>query len=78
MGCGHPKRAHYWLHYGPQMRGRHDDAVQALRTAERAYPAKVLRDPFVRDTIAVLLRRARKDAVGQELRDIARRAGLLG
>lgn len=85
-GSVHPERhpfllgqAQYWLHYGcalAQLRGRHDDAVRALHTAEDLHPTKVRRDPFVRDTLAVLLRRARKDAVGQELRDMARRAGL--
>jgi hypothetical protein len=72
-------RAMYWLHYGgalAQLRGRHDDAVRALRTAEDIHPTKVQRDPFVRDTLAVLLRHSRRDAVGQELRGMARRAGL--
>jgi transcriptional regulator with XRE-family HTH domain len=72
-------RAMYWLHYGgalAQLRGRHDDAVRALRTAEDIHPTKVRRDPFVRDTLAVLLRHSRRDAVGQELRGMARRAGL--
>ena len=72
-------RAMYWLHYGcalAPLRGHHDDAVRALRTAEDIHPTKVRRDPFVRDTIAVLLLDARQDAVGQELRGMARRAGL--
>ncbi len=86
-GKVHPERhpfrlgqGQYWLHYGcalAQLRGRHDEAVRALRTAEHIQPTKVLRDVMVRDTLAVLLRRARKDAVGQELRGMARRAGLL-
>ncbi|MGH3829256.1 MAG: helix-turn-helix domain-containing protein [Pseudonocardiaceae bacterium] len=72
-------RAQYWQTYGralARLRGRHDDAVRALRTAEGIFPAVVLRDPFVRDTLAVLLRRSRRDAVGQELQGMARRAGL--
>jgi transcriptional regulator with XRE-family HTH domain len=72
-------RAMYWLHYGcalAPLRGHHDDAVRALRTAENIHPTKVRRDPFVRDTIAVLLLGARRDAAGQELRGMARRAGL--
>jgi hypothetical protein len=71
----------YWLHYGgalAQLRGRHDDAVRALRTAENIHPTKVQRDPFVRDTLAVLLRHSRRDTVGQELRGMACRAGLRG
>jgi hypothetical protein len=74
-------RTYYWVGYGgalAQLRGRHDDAVRALRRAETLYPLRVQRDPFVRDTLAVLLRHSRRDAVGQELRGMARRAGLPG
>jgi DNA-binding Xre family transcriptional regulator len=86
-GNVHPERhplpvgqAQYWLHYGralAQLRGRHDDAVRALRTAEDIFPTMVLRDVMVRDTIAVLLRHSRRDATGEELRGMASRAGLL-
>jgi hypothetical protein len=85
-GNVHPERhpfrlgqSQYWLHYGcalAQLRGCHDDAVWALRTAEDIHPAKVRRDVMARDTLAVLLRHSRQDAVGQELRGMARRAGL--
>ncbi|MGH3569506.1 MAG: helix-turn-helix domain-containing protein, partial [Pseudonocardia sp.] len=43
-------RAFYWAHHGRalvQLRGRDDDAVRALRTAEGLYPTKVQRDPLV-------------------------------
>jgi hypothetical protein len=50
--------------------------VRALRAAEDIHPTKVRRDAMVRDTLAVLLRHSRQDAVGQELRGMARRAGL--
>lgn len=72
-------RSLYWVHSGralAQLRGRHDDAVRALRTAERIFPTMVLRDPKVRDTIATLLPRTRQDAIGTELRGMAHRAGL--
>ena len=72
-------RAHYWIHYGralARLRGRRDDAVLALRTAEDLFPTKVRRDPMVRDVIAGLLARSRRDAVGRELRGMAYRAGL--
>jgi transcriptional regulator with XRE-family HTH domain len=79
----HPERhpypvgqAQYWVHYGralSQLRGRHDDAARALRIAERIHPHRVLRDPFVRDTLAVLLRHSRR---GAPAREMARRAGL--
>ena len=72
-------RAQHWVHYGralSQLR-RHDDAVRALRNAERIHPHRVQRDPFVRDTLAVLLRRSRRGSTAdQELRGMTRRAGL--
>ncbi|MGH3773167.1 MAG: helix-turn-helix domain-containing protein [Pseudonocardiaceae bacterium] len=72
-------RAFHWLHYGralAQLRGRHDDAVRALRTAEDIFPTLVRRHSLVRDTIATLLPGARRDAMGTELRGLAHRAGL--
>ncbi len=72
-------RVYYWVGYGralARLRGRRDDAVRALRRAETIYPLRVRRNPFVRDTIAVLLPGARRDAVGRELRGMASRAGL--
>ena len=72
-------RAWYWVDYGralTRLPERRNEAVMALRTAEDIFPTKVLRDPFVRDSLAVLLPGARRDAVGEELRGMARRAGL--
>lgn len=74
-------RVYHWVGYGralAQLRGRHDDAVRTFRSAERVSPHRVLRDPLVRDALAVLLRHSRRDAVGEELRGMARRAGLSG
>ncbi len=74
-------RVYYWSGYGralARLRGRRDDAVQALCRAEMLNPVRVRRDPLVRDTIAVLLPGARRDAVGRELRNMAARAGLRG
>lgn len=78
----HPHRgsqALYWVDYGralTRLRGRHEDAVRALRRAELISPHQVQRDPFARDTLAVLLRHSRRDVTGEELRGMARRAGL--
>jgi len=75
------RRATYWVDYGralARLRGRRDDAVRALRTAEDIFPARVHRNPFARDILGELVVRARQDAVGRELRGIARRAGLPG
>ena len=72
-------QAHYWMFYGralAQLRGRRDDAVRALRTAEDIFPIKVRRDPLIRDVIATLLPGTRNDAIGTELRRMAHRAGL--
>ncbi|MGH3840158.1 MAG: helix-turn-helix domain-containing protein [Pseudonocardiaceae bacterium] len=79
---GHPfavNRANYWARYGSalaRLRGRREDAVLALRKAEEIFPAKVQRDPIIRDVIGGLLVRHRDDAVGRELRGMAYRAGL--
>ena len=67
------------MHYGralARLRGRQDDAVMALRTAEDIFPTAVRRHPQARDAIATLLPRARRDATGMELRGLAYRAGL--
>ncbi|MGH3834599.1 MAG: helix-turn-helix domain-containing protein [Pseudonocardiaceae bacterium] len=72
-------RAFHWMHYGralARLRGRHDDAVRALRTAEDIHPTLVRRNPLVRDTVTTLLSGARRDAMGTELRRLAQRAGL--
>jgi transcriptional regulator with XRE-family HTH domain len=73
-GC----RAMYWVDYGraARVRGRHDDAVRAFRRAEQISPRRVHRNPYAREVIAKLVSRARHDAVGEELREMARRAGL--
>ncbi|MGH3824931.1 MAG: helix-turn-helix domain-containing protein [Pseudonocardiaceae bacterium] len=74
-------RVYHWVGYGralTRLRGRQNDAVRALRRAESIHPHRVQRDPFVRDALAKLVTRARHDAVGEELRGMARRAGLPG
>lgn len=79
----HPFRgcqAMYWVDYGralAQLRGRHDDAVKAFRHAERISQRRVHRNPYAREVLGQLVSRARRDAVGRELRGMAYRAGLL-
>ncbi len=73
------RQAAYWIDYGralSQLRGCHEDAVRALRRAEVIFPTRVHRNPFARETIAGLTVRARRDAVGRELRGMAYRMGL--
>ncbi|MBV8542110.1 MAG: helix-turn-helix transcriptional regulator [Pseudonocardiales bacterium] len=78
----HPNRsrqAAYWIDYGralARLRGRQDDAVMALRRGETLSPLHTQRNPFVREVLAELLVRARRDAAGRELRGMAYRAGL--
>jgi hypothetical protein len=74
------RRVAYWADYGQalaRLRGRHDDAVMALRRAELISPHRIQRNPIIRDVLAVLLRHSRRSSpADQELRDMARRAGL--
>ncbi len=74
------READYWVSYGgalSHLRGRSDDAVRALRRAEVISPHHVHRDPFVREALAGLLPRVRRDSpTGRELRRMAYRAGL--
>ncbi|MGH3898062.1 MAG: helix-turn-helix domain-containing protein [Pseudonocardiaceae bacterium] len=79
----HPFRgcqAMYWVDCGralARVRGRHSDAVMALRRAEQISPRRVYRNPLARDLIGVLLARFRRDSpMGRELRRMAYRAGL--
>lgn len=78
----HPSRTiqtTYWCNLGrafTQIRGQHEQAVRALRTAERIFPAMVHREPLVRDALATLVTRARRNAVGEQLRSMAYRSGI--
>ena len=72
-------QAAYWADYGralARMRGRQQDAVIALRRAELISPHRIQRGPVIRTVLAELMARARRDAVGRELRGMAYRAGL--
>ncbi|MGH3889281.1 MAG: hypothetical protein ACRDSZ_22440 [Pseudonocardiaceae bacterium] len=72
----------YWADYGQalaRLRGRHEDAVRALRRAELISPHRIQRNPIVREVLAGLLTRTRRDSpAGQELRRMAYRADLPG
>lgn len=58
------------------IRGREAQAVEALRRAEALAPQRIRNSPFVRETVSNLMRRARRDAGGRELRGLAYRMGL--
>jgi transcriptional regulator with XRE-family HTH domain len=69
----------YWREYGralARLPRQYESAVMALRNAERISPEHVHRHPFTRSLLAEMLTRAKKDAVGRELRGMAYRAGL--
>jgi hypothetical protein len=58
------------------IRGREAQAVEALQRAEQLAPQRIHTSPFIRETVTELLRRARRDAGGRELRGMAYRMGL--
>ncbi|MGH4020274.1 MAG: helix-turn-helix domain-containing protein [Pseudonocardiaceae bacterium] len=73
------RRTTYWVDFGraaARLRGRRDDAVRALLTAEDLFPVRLYRNPFARDAIAGLVEQSRRDAGGRDLRGLASRAGL--
>ncbi|HEX6401772.1 MAG TPA: helix-turn-helix transcriptional regulator [Pseudonocardiaceae bacterium] len=72
-------QAAYWADYGralARMRGRQRDAVMALRRAELISPHRIQRGPVIREVLAELVARSKRDAVGRELQGMAYRAGL--
>lgn len=69
----------FWADLGRGMateKATRDDAVVALRRAEEIAPQRIRTNPFVREAVTDLIRRARRDAVGRELRGMAYRMGL--
>lgn len=68
-----------WADYGralARIRGRQQDAVTALRRAELISPHRIQRGSVIREVLAELLSRSRRDGTGRELRGMAYRAGL--
>lgn len=55
---------------------RRMDAVMELKRAENIYPLVVQRNQLARDLLASLITHARNDAIGEELRKMAYRAGI--
>ncbi|HET9255548.1 MAG TPA: helix-turn-helix transcriptional regulator, partial [Pseudonocardiaceae bacterium] len=80
----HPHRsrqADYWITYGralARIRGRHEQAVIALRRAELILPHYVQRDPITRDVIDELRFRSYKDDAVRSLADHDTHRGWLG
>ena len=59
------------------MLGRDADAVRELRQAERLSPAQVHNYPLIRELITEMLSRARREAIGRDLRGLAWRMNLI-
>ena len=73
------RRSAFYLDLGRGLateRATWNDAVVAIRRAEEIAPQKTRANPFVKETVTDLVRRARRDAVGQELRGMAFRMGV--
>jgi hypothetical protein len=75
-----PRRATYWVDYGralARVRGRHEEAVMALRRAETISPLHLHRSPLAPEALIGLLTRTRRDSpAGRQLRRMAYRARL--
>lgn len=59
------------------MLGKDADAVRELRQAERLSPAQTHHHPLIRELVADMLTRSRREAGGRDLRGIAWRMNLI-
>jgi transcriptional regulator with XRE-family HTH domain len=59
-----------------RVRGRDEQAVEAIRRAEQLAPSLVRTRPPVRAAVTVLLHRTKKESVRRELRGLAHRMGI--
>jgi len=76
---GTSRAAEFWADVGRALAGEkktRQQAVGVLLRAEQLAPQRIRHDLFVRETVAGLLRQARRDAGGRELRGLAWRMGL--
>jgi hypothetical protein len=72
-------QAGFWAEVGQALAAEkktRDKAVRVLIHAERLAPQRIRHDVFVREAVAGLLRTARRDAGGRELRGLAWRLGV--
>jgi transcriptional regulator with XRE-family HTH domain len=73
------RQAEFWADLGRGMaeeRATRQEAVIALLRAEKLAPQRIRMHPLVREAVGDLIRRARRDAVGRELRGLGHRMGL--
>ncbi|MGH4007548.1 MAG: helix-turn-helix domain-containing protein [Pseudonocardiaceae bacterium] len=73
------QQAEFWAEVGRALvseKKTRDKAVRVLVHAEQLAPQRIRHDLFVRETVTDLLRQARRDAGGRELRGLAWRMGV--
>ncbi|MGH3770616.1 MAG: helix-turn-helix domain-containing protein [Pseudonocardiaceae bacterium] len=73
------RQARFWVEVGCVLvaeRKTREEGLRVLLRAERLAPQRVRNDLFVREAVANLLRQARRDAGGRELRGLAWRMGV--
>jgi transcriptional regulator with XRE-family HTH domain len=73
------RRASFWsdVARGYAQERRDEAAVRAFCTAEQLAPQRVRASTVIRETVGDILRRARRDAGGRELRSLAHRVGVV-
>ncbi|WP_250291113.1 helix-turn-helix domain-containing protein [Frankia sp. CiP1_Cm_nod1] len=73
------RRAHFYADLGrglAQSRGKDAQALAMFREAEKLAPEQIRTNPLIRETVAVMLQRARSTAGGRDLRGLAYRMGI--
>ncbi|MGH3829189.1 MAG: helix-turn-helix domain-containing protein [Pseudonocardiaceae bacterium] len=76
---GTSRQAEFWADLGRALivgKKTQEKGVRVLLHAEQLAPQRIRHDVFIRETIADLLRQARRDAGGRELRGLAWRMGV--
>jgi transcriptional regulator with XRE-family HTH domain len=76
---GTSRQAEFWAEVGRALAAEkktREQAVRVLVRAEQLAPQRIHNDVFVREAVAGLLRQARRDAGGRELRGLAWRMGV--
>jgi transcriptional regulator with XRE-family HTH domain len=76
---GNVRQAEFWAEVGRALvagKKTRDKGVRVLLHAEQLAPQRIRRDLLVREAVAGLLRQARRDAGGRELRGLAWRMGV--
>lgn len=76
---GTSRQAEFWAELGRALvagKKTREKGLRVLLHAEQLAPQRIRHDVFVHEAIAALLRQARREAGGRELRDLAWRMGV--